>query len=54
MKIEIENLEVNNFMDLKRILTSLIGFPIVLAIIIFGNNTVIDIFFGIVAIIRHE
>ena len=38
-------------MDLKRILTSLIGFPIVLALIIFGNNTVIDIFFAIVAII---
>lgn len=38
-------------MDLKRILTSIIGFPIVIAIIVFGNNTVIDIFFGIVAII---
>ena len=38
-------------MDLKRILTSLIGFPIVIAIIVFGNNTVIDIFFALVAII---
>ena len=38
-------------MDLKRILTSLIGFPIVIAIIVFGNNTVIDIFFAIVAVI---
>lgn len=38
-------------MDLKRILTSLIGFPIVIAIIVFGNNIVIDIFFSLVAII---
>ena len=38
-------------MDFKRILTSFLGLPIVVLIIIFGNNTVIDIFFGIVAII---
>ena len=38
-------------MDFKRILTALFGLPLVILIIIFGNNTVIDIFFAIVAII---
>ncbi len=38
-------------MDLKRILTSVLGLPAVIAIIVFGNNIVVDIFFAIVAII---
>jgi len=51
MKKEIENLEENNSMDIKRVLTSVLGLPAVIAIIVFGNNTIIDIFFAIVAII---
>jgi len=51
MKREIENLEENNYMDIKRVLTSVLGLPLVIAIIVFGNTTVIDIFFGIVALL---
>lgn len=51
MKKEIENLEENKSMNMKRILTTVLGLPAVAAILIFGNNTIIDIFFGIVAII---
>ncbi len=38
-------------MDIKRILTSVIGLPAVIAIIVYGNTTVIDIFFALVALI---
>lgn len=38
-------------MDIKRILTSVLGLPLVIAIIVFGNTTVIDIFFAIIAVI---
>lgn len=38
-------------MNIKRILTTVLGLPAVAAILIWGNNTVIDIFFAIVAII---
>ncbi len=38
-------------MDIKRILTTVLGLPLVVVIIIFGNNMVIDAFFGIVALI---
>ena len=42
-------------MKLKRILSGLIGFPIVALILIYGNIYVIDILFAIVAIIAmHE
>ena len=42
-------------MKLKRILTGIIGLPIVALILIFGNIYVIDIFFTIVALISiHE
>ncbi len=42
-------------MKLKRILSSLIGFPIVALILILGNIYVIDVFFAIVALITiHE
>jgi len=51
MKKEIENLEGNNSMDVKRVLTSVLGLPLVIAILFFGNNIIIDIFFAIVAII---
>lgn len=51
MKKEIENLEENNPMDIKRILTSVLGLPLIIAIIVLGNTIVIDIFFAIVAII---
>ena len=40
-------------MDIKRILTSLLGLPMVILIMVFGNNTVIDIVCAIVAIIRN-
>ena len=36
-------------MDIKRVLTALIGFPIIAAILIFGNKYVIDITFSIIA-----
>lgn len=36
-------------MDVKRILTSVLGLPAIIALIIFGNNTIIDIFFAVVA-----
>lgn len=51
MKKEIENLEVSNSMDIKRLLTSVLGLPLVIVILVFGNETVIDIFFAIVALI---
>lgn len=51
MKKEIENLEVSNSMDIKRVLTSVLGLPLVIVILVFGNETIIDIFFAIVALI---
>ncbi len=42
-------------MKLKRILTGIIGLPIVAAILIFGNKYVIDVVFAVVALISiHE
>lgn len=42
-------------MKLKRILTGIIGLPIVAAILIFGNKYIIDAVFAIVALISiHE
>lgn len=42
-------------MKIERILTGLIGFPIVAAVLIFGNIYIIDILFAIVAIMSiHE
>lgn len=42
-------------MDIKRLLTTVLGLPAVIAILVFGNNTIIDIFFAIVAVIAiHE
>lgn len=38
-------------MDIKRVLTSVLGIPAIITIMIFGNNTVIDIFFSLVALI---
>ena len=38
-------------MDIKRVLTSVLGLPAVIAIILFGNSLVIDIFFAIIALI---
>lgn len=38
-------------MKLKRLVTGLIGFPLVVALLIFANNYVIDIVFSIVAIL---
>ena len=38
-------------MNMKRIGTALIGFPVVAALLIFGNKYVIDILFAVVAII---
>ena len=38
-------------MDIKRILTSVLGLPAVIAILVFGNTIVIDIFFAIIAVI---
>jgi len=37
-------------MKTKRILTALIGFPIVVLLLIFGNNHVINVVFAITAI----
>ncbi len=41
-------------MDIKRFLTSVLGFPIVILILVFGNETVIDVFFAIVALIAMK
>lgn len=41
-------------MDIKRILTSVIGLPVVIAILFFGNDHVIDIFFAIIALIAMK
>ena len=38
-------------MDIKRVLTSVLGLPLVIVILVFGNETIIDIFFAIVALI---
>ena len=38
-------------MDIKRVLTSVLGLPLVIAIIVFGNTTIIDIFFAIIAVL---
>lgn len=40
-------------MDIKRVLTSVLGLPLVICIIVFGNNTIIDIVCALVAIIRN-
>ena len=42
-------------MNLKRVLTGLIGFPIVIAILMLGNKYIIDVLFAIIALISmHE
>lgn len=41
-------------MKLKRILTGIIGFPIVAAILILGNKYIIDVLFAIVALISID
>jgi len=42
-------------MEFKRILSALLGFPLVLAILIFGNKYVVNISFVLVAILSlHE
>ena len=41
-------------MDFKRILTALLGLPLVILIIAFGNDAVLDIFFAIIAIIAMK
>ncbi len=38
-------------MDTKRVLTTLLGFPLIVAIIEYGNSALVDFFFAIVAII---
>lgn len=38
-------------MRIKRVITALLGFPIVALILIFGNNHVVNIAFSIVAIL---
>ena len=38
-------------MNIKRITTSLIGFPIVIAFLVFGNKYMMDIAFAIIALI---
>ena len=40
-------------MDIKRVLTALLGLPIIALILIYGNNTIIDIVCALVAIIRN-
>lgn len=58
IKQEIENLEQNRKeknMNLKRIISSLVGFPLVAIILIYGNKYVVDIAISIVAIMSlHE
>ena len=42
-------------MNLKRVLTGLIGFPIIAVIFIFGNKYIVDVLFAIVSLISiHE
>ncbi len=38
-------------MDIKRLLTCILGLPLVIAILVFGNTIIIDIFFAIIALI---
>ena len=38
-------------MDIKRILTSVLGLPLIIVIFVFGNETIIDILFAIVSLI---
>lgn len=40
-------------MNVKRVLTTVLGLPFIILILVFGNNTVIDIFFAVVAILRY-
>lgn len=59
LRIEIENLEENKKgnrkMNVTRLLSGLILFPIVAIILIFGNNYVVDIAISIIAIMSlHE
>lgn len=42
-------------MDIKRFLTAIIGFPLVMILLIFGNKYIIDAIIAIIAIIAmHE
>lgn len=41
-------------MDVKRVLTAVLGLPLIVALMIFGNETIIDIFFAIVALIAIQ
>lgn len=42
-------------MDIKRFLTAIIGFPLVMILLIFGNKYIIDVCVAIIAIIAmHE
>lgn len=38
-------------MDIKRVLTSVLGLPAVIAILVLGNTIIIDIFFAVIAVI---
>ena len=38
-------------MDIKRITSGLLGFPLVLIILIFGNNIVVDIALAVIALL---
>ena len=46
---------MEDYMNIKRILTTLIGFPLVTLIIIYGNKYLMDCLIGIIACIAiHE
>ena len=54
IKREIENLEENK-MSVKRLVSGLLGFPLVAVILILGNNIVIDVLFSLISMLCiHE
>ena len=41
-------------MDIKRVTSALLGFPLVIVVLLFGNKYVIDVVMAIVAIISLQ
>lgn len=49
IKIEIETLEQNRGVNMKRVTSGMLGFSIISALLIFGNKYIVDAMFCIVA-----
>ena len=51
---EIAFIEKGEHMDIKRVTSTLLGFPLVVIMLTFGNKYVVDIFLAVVALIAMQ